>query len=128
MLTYIQALPESDLSKLTSDMSPEVIYIIFMLIWCLLMITFMLIGLGYGSYYITDRCFNGEDGSRVSISEFIVFIMNLLVHIYICMISNTGPEVLVQQSYGSLAQLCTWQLIIGYKLREYEALDNGSFL
>lgn len=43
-------------------------------------------------------------------------------------VDNTGPEVIVQQSYGSLAQLCMWQLVIGYKLREYEALDGGASL
>jgi hypothetical protein len=37
----------------------------------------------------------------------------------------TGPEVVIQQSVGQLAQLCMWQMVVGYKLREVEASEKG---
>ena len=40
-------------------------------------------------------------------------------------IDQQGPEVKVQQSMSALAQLCMWQLVIGYKMREMEAFDTG---
>ncbi|RYY75223.1 DUF760 domain-containing protein [archaeon] len=36
-----------------------------------------------------------------------------------------GPEVPIQQSVQQLAQLCIWQMVVGYQLRELEALDKG---
>jgi len=27
---------------------------------------------------------------------------------------------------GQLAQLCMWQMVVGYKLRELEALEKGA--
>jgi len=80
MLTYIQALPESDLSKLTSDMSQEVMDSIQLLVDALM--------------------------SRLGIN-------------------SRAPEMLLQQPMGALAQLCMWQLVVGYKLRELEALERG---
>jgi Protein of unknown function (DUF760) len=38
---------------------------------------------------------------------------------------SMGQEVVIQQPIGSLAQLCMWQLVVGYKLRELEALERG---
>jgi len=79
LLTYIQALPERELSRLTSDMSEDVMESINMLVQALM--------------------------ERLGIA-------------------STGPEVVVQQSMGAMAQLCMWQLVVGYKLRELEALDR----
>jgi hypothetical protein len=81
LLTYIQALPEKELAKLTSDMSDDVIQSIQMLINALM--------------------------ERLGIDM-------------------TGPEVVVQQSVGALAQLCMWQMVVGYNLRELEAFDRGT--
>jgi hypothetical protein len=80
LLTYIQALPDKELSKLTSDMSQEVVDAIQLLVDALM--------------------------ERLGIDL-------------------TGPEVVVQQSVGALAQLCMWQMVVGYQLRQYEALDKG---
>jgi hypothetical protein len=80
LLTYIQALPERELSKLTSDMSPEIVDTIQMLVDALM--------------------------ERVGIDM-------------------TGPEVVIQQNVGAMAQLCMWQMVMGYKLREMEAMDRG---
>lgn len=84
LLTYIQALPEKDLQKLTSDMSPDVIQAIEMLVQALM-----------------EKM--GVDSTKFD-------------------------EVVIQQSVGMLAQVCMWQLITGYKLREYEALERGATL
>jgi hypothetical protein len=40
-------------------------------------------------------------------------------------VDMTGPEVLIQQQVGALAQLCMWQIVVGYKLREMEAFEKG---
>lgn len=81
LLTYIQALPERELMRLTSDMSADVMESINMLVSALI--------------------------ERLGIS-------------------SNGPEVVVQQSMGAMAQLCLWQLVVGYRLRELEALDLGA--
>jgi hypothetical protein len=83
MLTYIQALPEKELIRLTSDISDDVVQAIQLLV------DTMMERLG---------------------------------------IDNTGPEMVLQQSVGHLAQLCMWQMVVGYKLRELEALDKGASL
>lgn len=81
LLTYVQALPEKELSKLTSDMSEEVIVTIRMLVDAMM--------------------------SRIGVNP-------------------EGPEVMIQQSIGQLAQLCMWQMVLGYKLRELEVLEKGA--
>lgn len=80
LLTYIQALPENELGKLTSDMSQDIVDSIQMLVDALM--------------------------EKLGID-------------------TSGPEVVVQQSIGPLAQLCMWQMVVGYKLRELEVLDKG---
>jgi hypothetical protein len=40
-------------------------------------------------------------------------------------IASRDQEVLIQQPMGALAQLCMWQMVVGYKLRELEALEKG---
>lgn len=82
LLTYIQALPEAELMRLTSDMSEEVVQAIELLVDALM--------------------------DRVGIP------------------SGREKEVVVQQSVGQLAQLCMWQMVCGYKLRELEALEKGA--
>eukprot|EP01038_Epipyxis_sp_PR26KG_P009844 gene9844-13242_t len=80
LLTYIQALPEKDLKKLTSDMSEEILQSIKLLVDAMM--------------------------ERLGVNP-------------------EGPEVLIQQNIGYLAQLCMWQMVVGYKLRELEALEKG---
>ena len=83
LLTYIQALPERELQRLTTDMSADVMESMNMLVSALM--------------------------ERLGIA-------------------GGGPEVVVQQSMGAMAQLCMWQLVVGYKLRELEAVDKGATL
>ena len=80
LLTYIQALPERELNKLTADMSDDILQSIRLLVNALM--------------------------SKLGVEL-------------------SGPEVVVQQGFGQLAQLCMWQMVVGYKLRELEALDRG---
>ncbi len=37
----------------------------------------------------------------------------------------SSQDVVIQQPIAALAQLCMWQLVVGYKLRELEALERG---
>lgn len=83
LLTYIQALPQAELARLTSDMSTDVLQAIEMLVDALM-----------------DRLG----------------------------IPSRSTEVVVQQSVGQLAQLCMWQMVVGYKLRELEVLERGARL
>lgn len=80
LLTYIQALPEKELGRLTSDMSEDVVQAIQLLVNA---------------------------------------VMEKLG------LESNAPEVIIQQSVANLAQLCMWQMVMGYKLRELEALDRG---
>lgn len=80
LLTYIQALPDRELNRLTSDMSEEVVQAIRLLV-------------------------------------------NAVMHKL--GLDNNGAEVVVQQGFSQLAQLCMWQMVVGYNLREMEALDKG---
>jgi hypothetical protein len=80
LLTYVQALPENELVKLSSGMGDDVMEAFGMLV---------------------DALFD-----KLSISR-------------------EGPEVAVQQSMGAMAQLCMWQLTVGYRLRELESFDTG---
>lgn len=80
MLTYIQALPEQEMQRLTADMTTDVMDAIHLLVDALM--------------------------ERLGIDM-------------------TGPELMVQQPVGALAQLCMWQIVVGYKLREMEAFEKG---
>ena len=80
LLTYVQALPEQEMIKLSSSMSADVM------------------------------------------DAFAILVDSLLKKLNI---DNEGPEVAVQQSMGALAQLCMWQLTVGYTLREHESFDTG---
>jgi hypothetical protein len=80
LLTYIQALPTQELSKLTSDISGDIVQAIQLLV---------------GS--VMEKA--GIDANN--------------------------PEHVFEQNLANLAHLCTWQIIIGYRLREIEAFEKG---
>lgn len=82
LLTYVQALPEQDLIKLSSGMSEDVM------------------------------------------EAFGILVDALMEKLQI---SKEGPEVAVQQSMSAVAQLCMWQLTVGYRLREIESFETGDF-
>eukprot|EP01039_Chlorochromonas_danica_P011208 gene11208-12500_t len=81
LLTYIQALPEKEMQRLTADMSGDIL-------------------------------------------QAIQLIVNALMEKL--GVDSQGPEVVLQQSVTQLAQLCMWQMVVGYKLRELEALEKGA--
>ena len=64
------------------------------------------------------------------VSDDVVIAMEMLVEalMHKLHIPNRDKEVLLQQSVGQLAQLCMWQMVVGYKLRELEALEKGANL
>ena len=64
------------------------------------------------------------------VSDDVVIAMEMLVEalMHKLHIPNRDKEVLIQQSVGQLAQLCMWQMVVGYKLRELEALEKGANL
>ena len=105
LLTYIQALPERDLIRLTADMSDDVVLAIQMLVDALM----DRLGIAYTSGGILG---SGGDGNSVENGSEIPP-------------QQPQPEMIIQQSVGQLAQLCMWQMVVGYKLREIEALDKG---
>ena len=80
LLTYVQALPEQDMVKLSSGMSEDVMESFNLLVDALM--------------------------EKLNIN-------------------TEGPEVAVQQSMSAMAQLCMWQLTVGYKLREIESFETG---
>lgn len=64
------------------------------------------------------------------ISTEVMDAINLLVQSLMTRMGVPPPggersEALIQQSVGALAQLCMWQLVIGYRLRELEVLEKG---
>lgn len=81
LLTYIQALPENEILRLTSGMSDDVVQAIQLMVKTVL-----------------EKI--GVDGEEPT-------------------------EKVIQQSMNQLAQLCMWQMVSGYKLRELEALETG---
>ncbi len=81
LLTYVQALPEQELVKLSSGMSEDVMESFNLLVDALM--------------------------EKLNINK-------------------DGPEVAVQQSMSAMAQLCMWQLTVGYRLREIESFETGN--
>lgn len=107
LLTYIQALPEPELVKLTANMSEEVLLAIQMLVDALM----ERMGIPYGSSNDASDGVHGNnhsDGISKGAGS-----------------QGQQQEVVVQQSVGHLAQLCMWQMVVGYKLRELEVLESG---
>lgn len=87
LLTYIQALPENEILRLTSSMSDDVVQAIQMMVKT-----------------VMEKI--GVSGTDEPMGE-------------------QMQEKVIQQSMSQLAQLCMWQMVAGYKLREYEALETG---
>jgi len=98
LLLYIRTLPQQELRELTSTMSPEVLEAMKGLI------TAVLTGIGE-----SGQSGEGSGGNKMwdeSTADGNV--------------SNIGPETITEQSGEALAQLCMWQLVVGFNLRELE--------
>jgi len=99
LLLYIRTLPARELKELTGTMSPEVLDAMKGLV------TAVLAGIGNG-----DEERGGKGASPMGLEG---------------MSPNTiGPKTVTEQSGEALAQLCMWQLVVGYNLRELEVREE----
>lgn len=97
LLMYIRTLPQQELQQLTGTMSPEVLEAMKGLV------TAVLAGIG-----------DGEDGGEDMIGNAIVE----------GNVNKIGPNTVTEQSGEALAQLCMWQLVVGFNLRELEVREE----
>ena len=93
---YIRTLPQQELQQLTGTMSPEVLEAMKGLV------TAVLAGIG------DDE--DGEDMIGNAVAEGNV--------------NKIGPNTVTEQSGEALAQLCMWQLVVGFNLRELEVREE----
>lgn len=97
LLMYIRTLPPQELQQLTGTMSPEVLEAMKGLV------TAVLAGITEDDEDL-DAILGGggSDGQD----------------------SKIGPNTVTEQSGEALAQLCMWQLVVGFNLRELEVRDS----
>jgi len=98
LLMYIRTLPQQELQQLTGTMSPEVLEAMKGLV------TAVLAG-------ISD---DDEDGNNAD-----AMTGNVAADV-----NKIGPETVTEQSGEALAQLCMWQLVVGFNLRELEVREE----
>lgn len=97
LLAYIRTLPKQELRELTGTMSPEVLEAMKGLV------TAVLAGIGG----------NAEDGGN-ELEELAGMDDG----------NKIGPNTVTEQSGEALAQLCMWQLVVGFNLRELEVREE----
>lgn len=97
LLAYIRTLPKQELRELTGTMSPEVLDAMKGLV------TAVLAGIGG----------NAEDGAN-ELGEMAGMDDG----------NKIGPNTVTEQSGEALAQLCMWQLVVGFNLRELEVREE----
>ena len=95
LLMYIRTLPEQELRELTGTMSPEVLEAMKGLV------TAVLAGIGEDE----------EGGEGTSLDD-------------IAAGAAVRPNTVTEQSGEALAQLCMWQLVVGFNLRELEVREE----
>ncbi|KAL3811047.1 hypothetical protein ACHAXA_004558 [Cyclostephanos tholiformis] len=111
LLAYIRSLPKDELRMLTGTMSPEVLDAMKGLV------SAVLSGIGEEGEedYGEDKYNDGDDdGRRVMTSGAAGGAGNKII----------GPNTVTEQSGEALAQLCMWQLVVGYNLRELEVREE----
>ena len=97
---YIRTLPPAELQQLTGTMSPEVLEAMKGLV------TAVLAGISEDDEELEDVLFAGSGGEQDG--------------------STIVPNTVTEQSGEALAQLCMWQLVVGFNLRELEVRDSMS--
>lgn len=100
LLTYIRTLPKQELSSLTSSMSEDV------LIAMKGLVNVVMNGI-VGEVDEMDADAD-EDNDDVSATGR----------------TRIGPDTVTEQSGEAMAQLCMWQLVVGYNLREMEVREE----
>ena len=98
LLLYIRTLPQQELRELTSTMSPDVLAAMKGLI------TAVLAGIGDDDSDEASWASTADGDAANGI--------------------GVGPETVTEQSGEALAQLCMWQLVVGFNLRELEVREN----
>ena len=97
LLSYIRTLPKEELRELTGTMSPEILEAMKGLV------TAVLAGIGGGADddgNELEELAGEDDGNKI------------------------GPNTVTEQSGEALAQLCMWQLVVGFNLRELEVREE----
>ena len=92
---YIRTLPKQELQQLTGTLSPEVLDAMKGLVQA------VLAGIG------GDGEEDGDDGATGGADGGVIL-----------------PSTVTEQSGEALAQLCMWQLVVGFNLRELEVRDG----
>lgn len=98
LLMYIRTLPQQELRGLTGTMSPEVLEAMKGLV------TAVLAGIG-----------EDEEGGETGLGDIAGGGSN---------VNKIGPNTVTEQSGEALAQLCMWQLVVGFNLRELEVREE----
>ncbi|KAL7471661.1 hypothetical protein ACHAXS_011959 [Conticribra weissflogii] len=99
LLLYIRTLPARELKELTGTMSPEVLDAMKGLV------TAVLAGIGND-----DEERGGKGAPAMGLEGMSATVI--------------GPKTVTEQSGEALAQLCMWQLVVGYNLRELEVREE----
>lgn len=99
LLMYIRTLPQQELRELTGTMSPEVLEAMKGLV------TAVLAGIG-----------DDEEVEGTGLGDLTGGVPGNA--------NKIGPETVTEQSGEALAQLCMWQLVVGFNLRELEVREE----
>ncbi|KAL7550987.1 hypothetical protein ACHAWF_014193 [Thalassiosira exigua] len=97
LLMYVRTLPPRELQQLTGTMSPEVLEAMKGLV------TAVLAGIGEDEEDDNRAAVEGGSGGDPN---------------------KIGPDTVTEQSGEALAQLCMWQLVVGFNLRELEVREE----
>ncbi len=96
LLAYIRTLPKQELSQLTGTMSPEVLEAMKGLVTAVLA--------GISGNELEELAGAGAEAGTEE--------------------NKIGPNTVTEQSGEALAQLCMWQLVVGFNLRELEVREE----
>lgn len=97
LLMYIRTLPQQELQQLTGTMSPEVLEAMKGLVTAVLA--------GIGEDEDEEQGVGDVAGTEGNVNKI-------------------GPDTVTEQSGEALAQLCMWQLVVGFNLRELEVREE----
>lgn len=103
LLTYIRTLPPMELQKLSSTMSDDVLTAMKGLV------SAVMAGIDADAIRqnVEDEASNDEDDDTIDEGRGVM-----------------SPNTIMEQSGEAIAQLCMWQLVVGYNLRELEVREE----
>ena len=115
LLAYIRSLPKDELQSLTGTMSPDVLDAMKGLV------SAVLSGIGEGGEDEDDDVYDDDDDDIAAGGRGVVSGVMGTTDANSRII---GPDTVTEQSGEALAQLCMWQLVVGYNLRELEVREE----